>query len=1010
MAGLTFQEIILRLNNYWAKQGCILWNAHHEAVGAGTFNPATLLRVLGPEPWNVAYVEPSFRPDDGRFAENPNRLLMHHQYQVIMQPPPLNPPELYLRSLFELGIKLEEHDIRFVEDNWESPAISAWGLGWEVWLDGMEITQFTYFQQAGGITLDPPACEITYGLERLAMFIQDVDSVWDLRWNEKVLYSDILKRQEIEFCEYAFNSASIERSLAMFEIFEKEAGLCIENKLPTPALDFVSRCSHVFNVLDTRGAIGLSERVKYFGRMRDLTRQLAELFVKTREDAGLPLLSANPPKVQFSVPAIPVCTAKQDDFVLEIGCEELAASVPQQLVGQIEELLPKMLKEAGLSYDSIYVTATPRRVAAIVGSLQGRQLDVTKTVRGPTKDAAAKNPAALQGFCKKNSITPEQIGYETENGVEYVVAKVFVAGQSAPEVLAKLVPNLVMGLKSDDTMRWLGSAQYDEVARASFNRPVRWIVALYGDLVVPFSCLGIMSGRETKGGRWNGSPTIVINSANTYKPQLLSAGIVLDSKERLTELRRQVEAEAAKVGGVARIRDALLEEVSQLVEMPTACACSFEERFTSLPTEVVVGTMEKHVRCFSVFSKDGKLLPYFIAVRNGNSSHIDIVRRGYERLIRARFSDAAFFIKCDSEKKLEDFREDIRKLVFHQKVGSMFDKCERLVSLSEKIVGDALAVKVDAGQMKRAAQLAKADLGTQMVTEMTSLQGEMGRFYALKSGEPETVATALLEQYFPRSAGGALPKTPLGIALSVVDRVDTVSALFSVGVEPTGSADPFGVRREVVGLLSVVLDTNTDLQLERAIEQAMVVLKKADAKPIVAKVVEFISKRLEVILRERGYRHDVVRAVLLKTKDPLKALNFVKELQALAYPESGAASVEFVKAAQAVLRCKRIVDFAKKKKVVIPSVVDQKLLVDSEEKNLVAAVSQFSLARADTLQTRFKELSRLAPSVDAFFEKVMVMAEDQSLQNNRLAIAESVVGLVDFIALGELELAESAEG
>ncbi len=1006
MAGLTFQEIITRLNQYWTKQGCVLWNAHHETVGAGTFNPATILRVLGPEPWNVCYVEPSFRPDDGRFAENPNRLLMHHQYQVILQPPPLNPQELYLGSLMELGIKLEEHDIRFVEDNWESPAISAWGLGWEVWLDGMEITQFTYFQQAGGIQLDPPACELTYGLERLAMYIQNVDSVWDLKWNDKVMYADILKRQEIEFCEYVFNHASIERNLAMFELFEKEAALCIENKLPTPALDFVSRCSHAFNVLDTRGAIGLSERVKYFGRMRDLTRKLAELFVETRKDVGYPLLAANPPKVELKVPTIIGNGFKNEDFVLELGCEELAAFAPALLVGQLNEQLPKMLRELGLTFDSVYVTSTPRRITAIVKNLLGRQADINRSVRGPTKDAAAKNPAALQGFCKKNGITTDAISYETENGIEYVCAKVFVPGQSTPEVLVKALPQLIGGLKCDSTMRWLGSAQYGDVAKIAFNRPLRWIVALFGETLIPFACLGVVSGRVSKGGRWNGSLEFTVPSASSYLADVAKTGVVLDLATRTEEIRKQIHAEAAKVGGVARIRESVLEEVAQLVEMPTACACSFEARFTELPVEVVVGTMEKHVRCFSVFTKDGKLLPNFIAVRNGTAKHIDIVKQGYERLIRARFSDAAFFIKCDSEKKLVDFRGDIKKLVFHQKVGSMFDKCERLVSLADKVVGTAIAVKVDSALMKRAASLAKADLGTQMVTEMTSLQGEMGRFYALKSGESEAVATALLEQYFPRSAGAAVPKTSLGIALSIVDRLDTVTALFSVGVEPTGSADPFGLRREAVGLLSVVLETQTDIKLVDAINSAMSVLGK-NSPEVVSKIVDFISKRLEVILKDKGFRHDVVRAALSQTKDPLRAYQFVKELQAMAYPDQGAASLEFMSATQAVMRCKKIVDFAKKKQIAIPVAVDSKLLVDTEEKNLVAALSGVTPSSIGSLKSRFEELSRLAPSVDAFFEKVMVMAEDTKLRDNRLAIAISVSNLIDpLVNVAELELGE----
>ena len=277
---LTFQELILRLERFWADQGCIVWQPYSEKVGAGTMNPATVLRVLGPNNWNVSYVEPSFRPDDGRFGENPNRMQMHTQYQVILKPDPGNPQERYLDSLEALGLDRKEHDIRFVEDNWESPALGAWGLGWEVWLDGMEITQFTYFQQAGGMPVDPVAVEITYGLERIAMYLQDVDEVWNLQWNNDVQYGDILKMQEVDYCHYAFNHANVKRMHEMYALYAAEARSALDRDLIVPAHDYVLKCSHAFNILDTRGAIGVTERARYFAEMREMSRQVAEGFVK----------------------------------------------------------------------------------------------------------------------------------------------------------------------------------------------------------------------------------------------------------------------------------------------------------------------------------------------------------------------------------------------------------------------------------------------------------------------------------------------------------------------------------------------------------------------------------------------------------------------------------------------------------------------------------------------------------------------------------------------------------
>ncbi len=289
---MYFQDLIANLNSYWANQGCIIAQGYDLEVGAGTFNPATFLRVLGPEPWNVAYVEPSRRPTDGRYGDNPNRLQHYYQYQVIMKPSPLNIQELYLDSLRNLGIKLEEHDVRFVEDDWESPTLGASGLGWEVWLDGMEITQFTYFQQCGSIELDPIPVEITYGLERICMYIQGVESVFDIQWNESLRYRDVHHRSEFEFSHYNFNIADIDLHFTLFDLYEKECLKILDYEpvqVVLPAYDYVLKCSHVFNILDARGAISVTERVGYIARVRNLARRCAERYIAIRESMGFPL-------------------------------------------------------------------------------------------------------------------------------------------------------------------------------------------------------------------------------------------------------------------------------------------------------------------------------------------------------------------------------------------------------------------------------------------------------------------------------------------------------------------------------------------------------------------------------------------------------------------------------------------------------------------------------------------------------------------------------------------------
>ena len=287
---MKFQEIILALQKFWSEQGCILAQPYDVEKGAGTMNPSTFLRVLGPGPWNVAYVEPSRRPADGRYGDNPNRLYQHHQFQVIMKPSPDNIQELYLESLESLGIDPKQHDIRFVEDNWESPTLGAWGLGWEVWLDGMEITQFTYFQQVGSVDVKPVSAEITYGLERLAMYIQGVENVFDIQWTKDCTYGDVFHQNEVEQSAYSFDLSDEALLFELFDKYEKEAVRVIELGRVHPAYDYVLKCSHAFNLLDARGAISVSERTAFIGRVRRLARLCAQCYLKQREELGYPML------------------------------------------------------------------------------------------------------------------------------------------------------------------------------------------------------------------------------------------------------------------------------------------------------------------------------------------------------------------------------------------------------------------------------------------------------------------------------------------------------------------------------------------------------------------------------------------------------------------------------------------------------------------------------------------------------------------------------------------------
>ena len=350
----TFQDIILNLIDFWKEQGCLVWHSHNVQVGAGTMNPATVLRVLGPEPWNVVYFEPSIRPDDGRFGENPNRMQQHYQLQVILKPDPGDPQELYLKSLESIGIELAKHDIRFVEDNWEQPALGAWGLGWEVWLDGQEITQFTYFQQAGGINLDPVSVEITYGLDRIGLAQQGAESVWDINFGAGTQYGDLLLQSEIEHCQYYFNVADVKALREVYDSYENEARRSLEAGLIAPAHDFNLKCSFIFNVLDTRGAIGVRERANYFRRMRKIAGQISELYLEQRLRLEYPFLDNElwgKRAAEDSVALLNTVNVEgPQTFILEIGSEELPVGDLDSAVRQLESFDCDMSVKLRLQY------------------------------------------------------------------------------------------------------------------------------------------------------------------------------------------------------------------------------------------------------------------------------------------------------------------------------------------------------------------------------------------------------------------------------------------------------------------------------------------------------------------------------------------------------------------------------------------------------------------------------------------------------------------------------------
>lgn len=993
---LDFQSIILRLQHFWADQGCVIWQPYYTQVGAGTLNPATALRVLGPEPWRVAYVEPSIRPDDGRYGENPNRMQMHYQFQVILKPDPGNPQEIYLSSLEALGVDLRRHDIRFVEDNWESPALGAWGLGWEVWLDGQEITQFTYFQQAGGRQLDPVSVEITYGLDRIAIALQRVHGFTEIQWNDTLTAGDLNLTAEQEHSKYYFETAHVERVRQMYDLFEKEAEACLQHKLVLPAHDYLLKCSHTFNILDTRGAIGVTERQAYFGRMREVARRIADAYLEQRQRLEYPFLAETSLSTSSTVPRqVPVLSTKAP-FLLEIGTEELPAKDLDSLLLQVKEKFPALLQTARLDFGKVRVYGTPRRLVVFVEDVAPKQADWEQIVKGPPAgrafDSLGKPTQAAEGFARSKGVPVSALEIREMDGGLYVTATVHQKGRPAGEVLAELLPDFIGGLRVEKAMRWNQSNVF-------FSRPIRWLLALYGDQVIPFEYAGLIANHKTRGLRLAQDEEIEISTIRDYFLFVENQGIVLEREKRKEIILSQVERLASEVGGKVEYDPDLLAEVANLVEAPTAVRGSFEAEYLQLPREILTSVMKKHQRYFPV-EKDSQLMPYFITICNRKSEAEDdlsLIVEGNEHVIRARFADARFFVQEDRKQPLKAYLPRLGTLMFQAKLGSMLDKAHRIVRLVEAIAPQLGLNAAETQTALKAAELCKADLTTHMVVEMTSLQGFIGSYYARLDGESPEVATAIYEHYLPRFAGDAMPQSKAGLAIGVADRLDTLVGLFAAGLAPTGAKDPFAQRRAALGLIQALIAQGIELDLRRIIQEHVVPVLPIPVPPQVQQAcLSFIVERLRNLMLEEGKRYDVVDSVLaVQGHNPAGAYSAVQAL------ETWVKRSDWHTILPAYARCVRITRDEKEKYVVHPE-----RLIEPEERTLFDALVQAQAIqrRPGSVDDFLSVFLPMIPAINRFFDTVLVMSEDQALRANRLGLLQQIVALAAGVAdLSRLE-------
>ena len=669
------------------------------------------------------------------------------------------------------------------------------------------------------------------------------------------------------------------------------------------------------------------------------------------------------------------------DLLLEIGLEEMPAHVVTPSRIQLEEKVIKFLDEHHLDYETVQSFATPRRLAVKVTAIPEKQADVEEEVKGPAKkialDAEGNWSKAAQGFVRGQGVTTEDIVFKELNGVEYVYVTKFTKGQSAKEVLTKL-NDVITSLTFPVTMHW---ANYD----FEYIRPIHWIVALLDDEVIPFNVLDVTTGQTSRGHRFLGDD-VTFQHANEYEVKLKEQFVVVQPNERKQMIVDQANALAAEKNWQLALDEELLEEVTNLVEYPTAFVGSFDEKYLSVPDEVLVTSMKEHQRYFEVRNDQGLLMPHFIAVRNGDNVHLENVIKGNEKVLIARLEDAEFFYNEDKKLTIEACVEKLKNVTFHEKIGSIYEKMQR-VALIAQIIGRKVGLSEDELEdLKRASEIYKFDLVTNMVGEFPELQGIMGEKYALLQGEKPAVATAIREHYLPTSSEGELPETAIGAVLALADKLDSVFSFFSVGMIPTGSNDPYALRRQTYGVIRIIedkgwtfplvqLQTEVDEAVNQDVEKYGVLLNEGQAE-----VVEFVKARLRQLLMTKNVRHDIIDAVVSAEQADLSKLFASANILKSRFEDQ-----DFKPSMEALTR---VINLAKKGQELLGDTeegIDPSLFENKAEKELYQAVNDLSESFATrTIAENYEALVNLRPLIDAYFNETMVMVEDEKVKQNRL--------------------------
>lgn len=696
--------------------------------------------------------------------------------------------------------------------------------------------------------------------------------------------------------------------------------------------------------------------------------------------------------------------AEAQDLLLEIGTEELPPKSLRELAQALGREVCAGCEAAQLEHGELAVYATPRRLAVALAGLATHQPERQITRRGPALAAAfdeAGDPTkAALGFARSCGVSVEHLERHQGRDGAWLLFRTTEVGQPTSTLLPSIVTQALERLPIRRRMRWADLG-------VQFVRPVHWVVLLFGEEVVETQILGVTAGRETRGHRFHHPEPIPLERPSGYAELLYGNGrVVADMDVRKELIRRQVHESAAACDGRGVVSETVLEEVTGLVEWPVAVTGGFETRFLELPEQVLVAVMQEHQRCFPVVDEGGRLLPHFIAISNIESSDPDAVQAGNERVIRPRLEDAAFFYKSDLETPLEARLEKLKDVLFHERLGSLYDKAQRVSELAGHVAIASGQSPEAVRQARRAGLLCKCDLLTEMVGEFPQLQGYMGRQYAAHGGEPEAVAVALEEAYMPRFAGDTIAQSGVGRAVAIADKLDTLVGLFGIGQPPSGDRDPFGLRRAALGVLRIIVEGEMDLDLPRLIKAATERYHEAlpQMHPMVSQLYEFMLDRLRAYFLEQGTPADVFAAVAVRR--PTRPLDFARRVRAVdefsRMPE----------AASLAVANKRIQNILRQADGQLAGEVNDALFSEDAEWNLAAKVIALSprvreLLRRGEYSSALRLLAGLRETVDEFFDRVKVMADDERIKNNRLALLNNISAL--FMETADISRLQSKE-